>query len=554
MADDDFELLSDQELVELTRDGEKEAYAILWKRYFSAGMTCAEGVSRLDPEDLVVEAYTKILSAIRSGGGPTGAFRPYLYAAIRNLAITKSQKVSNETVGLEEASWGTMSVEGEVMSSIDSERITRVFYAMRPTHRKILWLAEVEEKSAAEIAEEMGMTRTNVSTSSLRARREFVRLWTQDHVRTDGVEPGSEHEFTLTHAGEYLVGQPKPAVQARIEAHLQECHECDDKLQEAKTMSSMFRSRVAPAVTGTVMSVVMASDRAFAAEVSASGMPRTLKGNFRNPHTPVQIGAAAVAGIVLALGGIAANTVTMSDELPASAPQTTPPPAVAPVTPAPAPPSDEPVAPASPSPKPSPVVRQAAPAKVPAPAPAAPAAKPKAKPKAAAPKKAELPAIVIVSVDSGPSGVCYPVVSGTARAGSTVAVSNGGRSVSVVAGAGGRWVTPQLTGFSAGKRAVTASSPDGSQKSASGTVTVGTPPRATTRVSGGQLTISINHAVTGIPVDVMVDGIPVGTLVGDQSGVASLSMGVPDSGGKMIEVRYHPAGCVGAWYGLETGL
>src|SRR6266566_2001577 len=37
-------------------------------------------------DDIVAEAFARVLAAIRAGGGPDHAFRPYLLAAVRNLA------------------------------------------------------------------------------------------------------------------------------------------------------------------------------------------------------------------------------------------------------------------------------------------------------------------------------------------------------------------------------------------------------------------------------------------------------------------------------------
>src|SRR5262249_51259149 len=37
-------------------------------------------------DDIVAEAFARVLAAIQAGGGPDHAFRPYLLAAVRNLA------------------------------------------------------------------------------------------------------------------------------------------------------------------------------------------------------------------------------------------------------------------------------------------------------------------------------------------------------------------------------------------------------------------------------------------------------------------------------------
>jgi len=44
--------------------------------------------SSIAANDLVSEAHIRSYQRVLAGGGPTGAFRPYRYATIRNLART----------------------------------------------------------------------------------------------------------------------------------------------------------------------------------------------------------------------------------------------------------------------------------------------------------------------------------------------------------------------------------------------------------------------------------------------------------------------------------
>ena len=78
---------SDETLVTQTRAGDHRAFAELWRRHYRSGARVArQFTASLDAEDLVSEAYTRIYQRVLAGGGPTGAFRPYLYTTIRNLA------------------------------------------------------------------------------------------------------------------------------------------------------------------------------------------------------------------------------------------------------------------------------------------------------------------------------------------------------------------------------------------------------------------------------------------------------------------------------------
>src|SRR3954447_3385882 len=84
---------SDTELIESARSGDTSAFAELWRRHYRcAARVARQFTSSIDADDLVSEAYTRIYQRVLAGGGPTGAFRPYLYTTIRNLASTWGAK------------------------------------------------------------------------------------------------------------------------------------------------------------------------------------------------------------------------------------------------------------------------------------------------------------------------------------------------------------------------------------------------------------------------------------------------------------------------------
>ena len=67
--------------------GPGRSYGELYVEYAPAARGVA--LSMVPPDvadDIVAEAFARVLAAIRAGGGPDHAFRPYLLAAVRNLA------------------------------------------------------------------------------------------------------------------------------------------------------------------------------------------------------------------------------------------------------------------------------------------------------------------------------------------------------------------------------------------------------------------------------------------------------------------------------------
>src|SRR5690606_17210486 len=77
---------SDAECIERARAGDSEAFAELWRRHYRSALRAARQFTSIDAEDLVSEAFLRVHQQLQAGGGPIGAFRPYLYTTIRNLA------------------------------------------------------------------------------------------------------------------------------------------------------------------------------------------------------------------------------------------------------------------------------------------------------------------------------------------------------------------------------------------------------------------------------------------------------------------------------------
>ena len=73
-------------LLELVRDGDNDAYGELYRRYHDFAHRVAKKSSRRHADDLVAEAFRRILTAISRGAGPTQAFGPYLATTIRSAA------------------------------------------------------------------------------------------------------------------------------------------------------------------------------------------------------------------------------------------------------------------------------------------------------------------------------------------------------------------------------------------------------------------------------------------------------------------------------------
>ena len=90
VTDETAEELTDPELISRVREGDVGAYGTLFARHVDAATRLARLlVGGPDSDDLVSEAFVKVLNVLLAGGGPDVAFRAYLLTAVRRLHIDK---------------------------------------------------------------------------------------------------------------------------------------------------------------------------------------------------------------------------------------------------------------------------------------------------------------------------------------------------------------------------------------------------------------------------------------------------------------------------------
>ncbi|WP_394195233.1 sigma-70 family RNA polymerase sigma factor [Microbacterium foliorum] len=294
---------SDDELVLATRAGNSSAFGVLWDRHSPAALRAARSItSSIDPEDLVSEAFAKTFSAIRNGGGPTDAFRPYIFAAVRSAAATWGGK-QKDVVALEYIEeLPTEHTEDSLDLLSDKALLTVAFKDLPERWRTLLWYLEVEGMKPREIAPLMGMTPNAVSVLAARAREGFKLAWLQAHIK----EPGRDPECRWV--CERIVAQGRRrhvarADRARFDAHLERCQRCTMASAEIEQASSKLRAVLLPVIIGgpAALAYSAGSPAPATAASAPAWMPR---GTAR---WLVVGGSVAAAGAVVAVAAVAAQ-------------------------------------------------------------------------------------------------------------------------------------------------------------------------------------------------------------------------------------------------------
>lgn len=240
------ESLSDLELVENTRLGDTAAFAELWKRHSRAGKTVAKSYSA-DAEDIVSESFAKILQTIRNGGGPTAAFRPYLFSTIRHVAMQWKKGNTSDNSDELDALADPRSEETHALHALDQSLTVQAFRSLPTRWQEALWYSEVEQLSSQEIAPLLGMKANAVSALTFRAREGLRQAWIQAHLlRTASTECGSIIHSLGAYARDSLGVREK----AKIDAHLENCASCAIVAEEAKHVGSRLSLVLLPLVAG----------------------------------------------------------------------------------------------------------------------------------------------------------------------------------------------------------------------------------------------------------------------------------------------------------------
>jgi len=171
--------LDDAALIGNTRAGDAEAYGELYRRHYQAARIAAQALThnRSDADDVISEAFARVLRASRSGGGPDVSFRPYLVTAIRNVFYDRmrcNRELPRNDMFDDMLDDSNFAAFDSCTDCEDGEEefafATAALASLPERWRRVLWHTEVEGRSAAELAPLLGLAPNAVAALAYRAR------------------------------------------------------------------------------------------------------------------------------------------------------------------------------------------------------------------------------------------------------------------------------------------------------------------------------------------------------------------------------------------------
>jgi RNA polymerase sigma factor (sigma-70 family) len=239
----------DAELIAAVRGGDLDSYGELYARHVDAARRLARQLtSPADADDLVSDAFTKVLTVLQRGGGPDLAFRAYLLTAVRRLHVdrlrsgSRLRPVDDLTPFDPGLPFHDTAVEG-----FDNAAAAKAFASLPERWQMVLWHTEVEGQKPADIAPLLGMSANSVAALAYRAREGLRQAFLSQHAADmDDVDCA----WTRDHLGAYVRGGLSRRDAGRVDDHLAECRACAAVYLELTEVNSGLAGLLAPLLLG----------------------------------------------------------------------------------------------------------------------------------------------------------------------------------------------------------------------------------------------------------------------------------------------------------------
>lgn len=184
---------SDGALTQAVRRGDIAAYGVLYARHLGAARRVAAtwAATHAEREDVIAEAFTRVLQTLRSGGGPDELFWPYLAATIRNTVISWRRQDSIVSLCADASEVADTTAEAGETAIVHrlhaatpaAVQAVDAFASLPLRWRTVLWHTEIEGATPADLAPRFGLTPNGVAALAYRARQGLRKAYRTQHLR-----------------------------------------------------------------------------------------------------------------------------------------------------------------------------------------------------------------------------------------------------------------------------------------------------------------------------------------------------------------------------------
>ena len=309
---------ADAELISAVRGGEVDAYGELFDRHVAAARRLARQlVPPADADDLVSEAFAKVLSLLQRGAGPDLAFRAYLLTAIRRLHVDRIRANARvqPTDDLEPFDPG-VPFRDTAVEGFENAAAAKAFASLPERWQAVLWHTEVEGQKPAEVAVLLGMSANSVSALAYRAREGLRQAFLTMHLQELEDDTCA---WTHQNLGAYVRNGISRRDAAKVEHHLTECRRCSALYLELTEVNSNLSGLLAPLLLGGAAAMYAGSATGAAALKGGVLVLLDRAKDLVAAHAPASAAAGVATAVVVGGGAFLAID---DDPRPATTPPT----------------------------------------------------------------------------------------------------------------------------------------------------------------------------------------------------------------------------------------
>ena len=170
---------SDQQLVEMAKNGEEEALIMLYYRYVDSllGFFVNKTGDQSDSEDLVSETFIAVIKGLKSFEGRS-SFKNWLFGIGKNLLLKfYKNKYKNQSQELSDNLYlesNQVPTEDEENNAI--EKLNKILMTLPRKHQQVLKLRFLKGYSISETASALGLGINNVKVLQHRALKKANKL------------------------------------------------------------------------------------------------------------------------------------------------------------------------------------------------------------------------------------------------------------------------------------------------------------------------------------------------------------------------------------------
>ncbi|MBX6768366.1 MAG: sigma-70 family RNA polymerase sigma factor, partial [Actinomadura rubrobrunea] len=305
---------SDAALISRVRAGDVSAYATLHERHAAAARTLARHLTVAGAaEDVVQEAFAKVLDVLRRGGGPRAEFRPYLLTAVRRAVDDRrrGERRPRSTDRSEVDDPGAPFAD-PALEELERSTVARAFRSLPERWRTVLWHTEVEGAQPAEVAPLLGLTPDGATALAYRAREGLREAYLRLHLPAEGADaspsgagaaasrPDEECRAVLGKLGAHVRGGLSRRESRAVRRHLDGCERCAAVAAELTAVGSALREVIGALVLGAAATAYTGAAQRGGAFGGVFGFPpRPTRRQQVLGGAAAALAAAVVLGLIL---------------------------------------------------------------------------------------------------------------------------------------------------------------------------------------------------------------------------------------------------------------